>query len=275
MITKCLFPVAGHGTRFLPATKTVPKEMLPLLDRPLIHYGVQEAADTGIRNMLMVTGRSRKTLEDYFDQSPELEPAGGGGEQARRLAEVRRLTDSCTFMYTRQMQANGLGHAVLTGQPLVGNEPFAVILPDDICWNQGPAPLQQLMDIYARHECTLLALQEVKKEQTGNYGIVSGSEEAPGLFRIHDLVEKPHPDAAPSRLAVVGRYLLTPDIFDLLRQTPPDARGEIQLTDALRQQARAGRVLGCRFQGRRFDCGTVPGMLEAGNFFFEKVYRGP
>ena len=266
MIKKCLFPVAGYGTRFLPATKTVPKEMLPLVNKPLIHYGVREAAASGIDNMVMITSRAKKALEDYFDKYFE---SGFSSVEQETLAEVYQLADTCTFAFTRQMQMKGLGHAVLTGEPLIGSQPFTVILPDDVCYNDGKSVLQQLLDLYRRYDCTVLAVQEVAWASTGSYGIVAGEEEEPGVFRVRDMVEKPSPDQAPSNLAVVGRYILTPDIFDLIRQVSPDAKGEIQLTDAILHQAHEGRVIACRFQGRRFDCGSIAGMVDATNFFFE------
>ncbi len=273
MIRKCLFPAAGYGTRFLPATKATPKEMLPILTKPLIQYGVEEALDAGITTMAFVTGRGKRAIEDHFDISYELEHQIKGTDKEPLLNEIRALITRCTFSYTRQTEMKGLGHAILTGQTLIGNEPFAVILADDLCDSENEAGiLKQMTDIYETYECSVVAIEEVPRDLTYKYGIIDGRsiDGNERLFRVNDMIEKPSPDEAPSNYAIIGRYILTPDIFDILEQTPPGKGGEIQLTDALLRQAKEGRVVAYRFKGKRFDCGSVEGFVEATNHFFKK-----
>ncbi len=274
MIKKCLFPAAGYGTRFLPATKSMPKEMLPVVDTPLIQYGVQEALDAGLTEIAMVTGRGKRSLEDHFDISYELETRICNTEKEKALRGIRRLIDGCSFSYTRQVQMKGLGHAILSGRPLIGDEAFAVLLADDLCLNlEGEGVLFQMVRLYNQFRCSIVAVQEVAEGETGKYGIIAGQPLGDDLVRVDRMVEKPPPGAAPSNLAIIGRYILTPDIFDLIAETPPGKGGEIQITDALMEQARQGCVLAYRFKGRRFDCGSAEGYVEATNFCFEHLYK--
>ncbi len=271
LIRKCLFPVAGYGTRFLPATKAQPKEMLPVVTKPLIQYGVEEALQAGMHTMAFVTGRNKRAIEDHFDITYELEDQISGTRKEHYLKSIRSLIDQCTFTYVRQKQMRGLGDAVLTGEALIGNQPFGVILADDLCYNTGDGVLEQMAKLYEKYRCSIVAVEEVPSEDVNKYGIVSGDVLADGNIRIHRMVEKPSPDEAPSNLAVIGRYILTQDIFNILRSTPVGKGGEVQLTDALKVQAEQGQVIGYRFKGRRFDCGSIEGFIEATNFFFNNV----
>ncbi|HBD8918992.1 TPA: UTP--glucose-1-phosphate uridylyltransferase GalU [Campylobacter jejuni] len=271
MLQTCIFPAAGYGTRFLPATKTLPKEMLPILTKPLIHYGVDEALEAGMENMGFVTGRGKRALEDYFDISYELEHQISGTKKEYLLDEIRSLINRCTFAFTRQNQMKGLGDAVLKGKPLVGDEAFGVILADDLCVNEeGLNVMAQMVKIYEKYRCTIIAVMEVPKEQVSNYGVIFGNFVEENLIMVNSMIEKPSPDEAPSNLAIIGRYILTPDIFGILENTKAGKNGEIQLTDALLTQATNGMVLAYKFQGKRFDCGSVEGFVEATNYFYEK-----
>ncbi len=272
MINKCLFPAAGYGTRFLPVTKAMPKEMLPLLNKPLIQFGVEEAMAAGIEDMAIVTGRGKRALEDHFDISYELEHQIAGTQKEQALGDIREILDRCRFSYTRQLQMRGLGHAILTGETLIGRNPFAVLLADDYCVSDGDGVLKQMVACYEKHECSIVAVEDVPPEETSRYGIVGGESIGDGLYRVTDMVEKPDPDTAPGTMAIIGRYILTPDIFDILRSTPPGRNGELQITDALLTQAREGRVLAYRFQGQRFDCGTVEGFVAATNHNYRYLY---
>ena len=273
MIRKCLFPAAGYGTRFLPATKAMPKEMLPIVNKPLIQYGVEEARDAGLKHMAVVTGRGKRALEDHFDISYELEQQIQGTDKERYLASTRELIDSCTFSYTRQIEMKGLGHAILCGQPLIGDEPFAVVLADDLCINlEGSGVLTQMVQLYKEFRCSIVAIEEIPREHTSRYGIVSGEMIHEDIYRVRTMVEKPSPEDAPSNLAIVGRYILTPDIFEILKNTDPGKSGEIQITDALMQQAKKGCVIAYKFKGRRFDCGSAEGFIEATNFCYKNIY---
>jgi UTP--glucose-1-phosphate uridylyltransferase len=271
MIKKCLFPVAGYGTRFLPATKAMPKEMLPILNKPLVQYGVEEAVEAGLTEIGFVTGRGKRAIEDHFDVSYELEHSIKGTKTERLLEGTRRLIESSTFSYTRQREIRGLGHAVLTGRVLVGDAPFGVVLADDLCFGDGSGVLAQMVKLFREHGCSIIAIQEVASEQTRHYGIVAGEHLGERVIRVTDMVEKPQPEDAPSNLAIIGRYILTPDIFDYLERTRPGKNGEIQITDALLEQAREGRVLAYRFKGRRFDCGSVAGFVEATQYCFDRL----
>lgn len=272
MIKKCLFPAAGYGTRFLPATKATPKEMLPVLTKPLIQYGVEEAIAAGIDTMAIITGRGKRAIEDHFDISYELEHQIKGTSKENLLKEIRKVITNCTFSYTRQVEMKGLGHAILTGETLIGNQPFAVILADDLCDNQESKDgvLTQMIQLYEKYKCSIVAIEEVPMEETHKYGVIAGKEIEPGIFMINDMVEKPASEDAPSNLAIIGRYILTPDIFDIIRNTQPGKGGEIQITDALMTQAKNGMVLAYKFQGKRFDCGSVDGFVEATNYFYEQ-----
>ena len=273
MISKCLFPVAGYGTRFLPATKSMPKEMLPIVNKPLVQYGVEEAIEAGMTNCALVTGRGKRAIADHFDISYELEHQIAGSDKEQYLSGIRDVIERGVFTMVRQRAMLGLGHAILTGEPLIGNQPFGVVLSDDLCLNcNGPGVLAQMAALYEEFQCSIVAVQEVPETDVDKYGIVAGSDERPGLLRVSDMVEKPAPSDAPSNLAVIGRYILTPDIFEIIRNTPPGRNGEMQLTDALQAQASEGRVLAYRFEGRRFDCGSVPGFVEATQHVFEHYY---
>jgi len=269
-IKKCLFPAAGYGTRFLPTTKSMPKEMLPIVNKPLIQFGVEEAMEAGMTDMAIITGRGKRALEDHFDKNYELEHQIAGSDKEAHLDGIRRIIDACAFSYTRQIEMRGLGHAILTGETLIGDQPFAVVLADDLCYSPEQGVLSQMVELYKKHRCSIVAIEEVPKDETNRYGVIAGDEIEPGLIRISDMVEKPEPKDAPSNLAIIGRYLLTPDIFDIIRETPPGRNNEVQITDALLTQATKGKgVLGYKFKGRRFDCGLVPGFMEATQFYFE------
>jgi UTP--glucose-1-phosphate uridylyltransferase len=270
MIDKCLFPVAGYGTRFLPATKAMPKEILPILDKPLVQYGVEEAHAAGMTEIGFVTGRGKRAIEDHFDISYELEDqiAGTGKEQA--LSGIRTLIDQCTFSYTRQTAMRGLGDAILTGKTIVGDEPFGVVLADDLCIGEEEGVLTQMVNLYKQFRCSIVAVEEIPKDQTSSYGIVAGESISDNLVRVTDMIEKPAPEDAPSNLAIIGRYILTPDIFDLIEETPAGKNGEVQITDALLTQAQQGCVMAYKFKGRRFDCGSVAGFVEATNYYYQK-----
>ena len=273
MIRKCLFPVAGYGTRFLPATKSMPKEMLPVVNKPLVQYGVEEAIAAGMTHCALVTGRGKRAIADHFDTSYELEHQIAGTSKEGYLTGIRDIINRGTFTMVRQPEMLGLGHAILTGgEALIGNEPFGVVLSDDLCINDGPGVLAQMVALYEQFQCSIVAVQEVPEDEVHKYGVIAGESLGNGLYRVNDMVEKPSKEAAPSNLAIIGRYILTPDIFDILRNTQPGVNGEIQITDALQVQAKKGGVLAYKFQGRRFDCGSVPGFVEATNFVYENLY---
>ena len=274
VIKKCLFPAAGYGTRFLPATKAMPKEMLPVVNKPLIQYGVEEALDAGLKEISIVTGRGKRALEDHFDISYELEHQIKGTDKEKYLVGIRRILDECSFSYTRQTEMKGLGHAILSGRPLIGDEPFAVVLADDLCVNlDGDGVLTQMVKLYNKYRCCIVAIQEVPADETQKYGVIAGEEIHPGLYRVSHMVEKPKPEDAPSNLAIIGRYILTPDIFKMIEDTPPGKGGEIQITDALMKMAEEGNVLAYKFKGQRFDCGGAEGYIDATNFCFENFYK--
>ena len=269
MIKKCLFPAAGYGTRFLPATKAVPKEMLPILTKPLMQYGVEEVLSAGITNMAIVTGRGKRAIEDHFDNAYELESQLSGTSKEHYLNEVKEIITKSTFTYVRQKQMLGLGHAILTGEPLIGNEPFAVVLADDLCDCDNNGVISQLIAIYDKYKCSVVAIEEVPMNQTHKYGIIAGNlvENSNDTYQVTDMVEKPEQSDAPSNMAIIGRYILTPDIFNILKNIKPDKNGEIQITDALLVQAKQAKVIAYKFKGRRFDCGSIKGYLEATNHF--------
>ncbi|MGD2119503.1 MAG: UTP--glucose-1-phosphate uridylyltransferase GalU [Chromatiales bacterium] len=271
MIRKCLFPAAGYGTRFLPATKSMPKEVLPILNKPLIQYGVEEALSADMHQIAIVTGRGKRAVEDHFDINYELEHQISGTSKEGLLEDIRALIDNCTFSYTRQVEMKGLGHAILTGETLIGPEPFGVVLADDLCVNEGESVLTQMAKVYEKYRCSVVAIEEVPVEETYKYGVISASELEDNIFVINDMVEKPAPEDAPSNLAIIGRYILTPDIFDILRETPPGKNGELQITDALKIQAQRNMVLAYKFKGQRFDCGSIDGFVAATNYFYDKL----
>ncbi len=265
-IRKAVFPVAGLGTRFLPATKAQPKEMLPIVDRPLIQYAVEEAYAAGIRHMVFVTGRSKRTPEDHCDTAYELENELEAAHKHELLSLVRSIKpDDMDCAYVRQARMLGLGHAVLCAQPLVGDEPFAVLLADDLMMGAdgGPGVLAQMVDVYQRVGTSVLAVQEVPADHVRRYGIVAGESAGPGLMRVRQMVEKPSPEAAPSRMGVAGRYILTPAVFDKIRQQPRGSGGEIQLTDGIAQLLDGEGVHAFEYAGKRYDCGSKLGFLEA------------
>ena len=274
MLQKCLFPVAGYGTRFLPATKSMPKEMLPVVNKPLVQYGVEEAIEAGMTNCALVTGRGKRAIADHFDISYELEHQISGSSKEALLGSIRDVIDQGIFTMVRQREMLGLGHAVLTGEPLIGPEPFGMVLSDDLCLNTGgPSVLAQMAQLFEEFGCSIVAVQEVPDEDIHNYGVIAGEQLRDGIYRVERMVEKPNAAEAPSNLAIIGRYILTPDIFDIIRGTAPGASGEIQITDALQQQANTGGVIAYKFEGRRFDCGSVPGFVEATNHVYETIYR--
>ncbi|CAH7366087.1 UTP--glucose-1-phosphate uridylyltransferase [Vibrio chagasii] len=273
MIKKCLFPAAGYGTRFLPATKSMPKEMMPVVNKPLIEYGVEEAIEAGMDGMCIVTGRGKHSIMDHFDKNYELEHQISGTNKEDLLVNIRETIEAANFTYIRQREMKGLGHAILTGRELVGDEPFAVLLADDLCVNEQQGVLAQMVALYKQFRCSIVAVQEVPEEETHKYGVISGEMIKDDLFRVDDMVEKPEQGTAPSNLAIIGRYILTPDIFELIEQTEPGKGGEIQITDALLKQAKAGCVLAYKFKGQRFDCGSVEGYIEATNYCFENLYK--
>jgi UTP--glucose-1-phosphate uridylyltransferase len=262
-VRKAVFPAAGFGTRFLPATKAMPKEMMPVVDKPLIQYAVEEAAAAGIEQMIIITGRNKRAIEDHFDRMPEIEQellAKGKHELYEALKSA--TPNGVNFIFVRQSEQLGLGHAVLCAQPVVGNEPFAVILADDLI-DAEPGVTQQLVATYEKYNASVLAVQDVPREETSRYGIVASTSIAPMIERVTGMVEKPQPADAPSTLAVVGRYVLRPEIFDELATTPRGSGGEIQLTDAIARRIAHGEVLAQRFAGTRFDCGNKEGFLAA------------
>ena len=274
MIKKCLFPAAGYGTRFLPATKAVPKEMLPILTKPLLQYGVEEALSAGITNMAIVTGRGKRAIEDHFDHSFELESQINGTSKEIYLKEIQDVINKSTFTYVRQKQMLGLGHAILTGESLIGDVPFAVILADDLCDVEENSVISQMIKIYNKYKCSIVAIEEVPMQLTNNYGIIAGElfDNSKNIYQVTDMVEKPEKDA-PSNMAIIGRYILNPDIFKILKDIKPDKNGEIQITDALKIQAKQNKVLAYKFKGKRFDCGSIDGYLDATNYFANKLKK--
>ena len=270
IINKCLFPVAGYGTRFLPATKAIPKEMLPILTKPLFQYGVEEAMSAGMRTMAMVTSKYKQAIENHFKPHTDIENSIKDTAKESLLDEVNYITGQCNFDYINQEQMLGLGHAVYTGKPLIDNEPFAVILPDDLCTNNGDSVLKQMTELFEQHpDSCIVAIEEVPMAEVDKYGVIDGNllEGSNNAYRVSNMVEKPSPEEAPTNLAIIGRYILTPEIFDVLENTTPDKNGEIQITDALMTLAKQGKVIAYKFQGERYDCGSVKGFVIATNHF--------
>jgi len=269
-INKCLFPVAGYGTRFLPATKAIPKEMLPILTKPLIQYGVEEAMSAGMATMAMVTSKYKQAIENHFKPHTDIEASIKGTAKESLLNEVNHASKQCDFTYIEQQQMLGLGHAIYTGKPLIGNESFAVILPDDLCTNDGDSVLTQMTRLYEQHpDCCIVAIEEVPMTDVDKYGVIDGEllDNSTSAYRVNSMVEKPNPEEAPTNLAIIGRYILIPEIFEVLENTVPDKNGEIQITDALMTLAKQGKVIAYKFQGIRYDCGGVKGFVEATNVF--------
>lgn len=261
-VRKAVFPVAGWGTRFLPATKAQPKEMLPIVDKPAIQYVVEEALAAGIESIIMVTGRGKDAIENHFDRSVELEQALAAQKKEDLLQEVRDISELAAFAYIRQKSPLGLGHAVLVAKDVVGDEPFAVMLPDDLIDAAVPA-IRQVLDVFESNHASVIAVSPVPHEEISSYGVIEGRPVAEGVYLVTDLVEKPAPEEAPSNLGIVGRYVLTPEIFEELEQTSSDTRGEIQLTNGIKRLLRHQAVYACEVKGRRHDTGSKLGFLQA------------
>lgn len=262
MIKKAVIPAAGFGTRFLPATKAQPKEMLAVVDKPIIQYGIEEAAQSGIEQIGVITSRGKASMADHFDRSPELEQFLEEKGKLEFLDEIQKITDLAEFCFIRQKRALGLGHAILVAESFVGNYPFAVLLPDDIF--DCPAPCtKQLIDVYAQVRATVIVLGRVDEEGTKKYGIIKPKQISDRLFQIEDMAEKPGPEKAFSDLGILGRYVFNPEIFGAIRRTPPDHRGEIQITDAIKILLESRPVYGYLFEGKRYDAGDKMGFLEA------------
>jgi UTP--glucose-1-phosphate uridylyltransferase len=269
IVRKAIFPVAGLGTRFLPATKAQPKEMLPLVDKPIIQYGVEEAVASGIDNIILVTGRGKNAIEDHFDVSVELESFLEARGKRDQLAEIRKISNMINFAYVRQGEPLGLGHAVLVGRELVGDEPFAVILADDVIDAQPPA-IKQMIEVFERVGGPVLAVERVQPEDVSSYGVIAvdpGAQLGAGVYQVRDLIEKPPRDEAPSNLAIIGRYILTPDIFPALAAIKSDRTGEIQLTNGLRELLKSRPIYACEVNGVRHDTGNKLGFLKAVVYF--------
>ena len=261
-IRKAVFPAAGLGTRFLPATKAQPKEMLPLVDKPIIQYAIEEAAASGIESIIIVTGRGKTAIENHFDVAYELEQLLEQRRKLDLLKEIRSITDMINVSYVRQKEPLGLGHAILMARDMVGDEPFAVFLGDDVIEAEVPV-MRQMIDVYQKHRCPIVAVERVSRERTSDYGIVGARPAGDHLYQVTDLVEKPSPEEAPSDLAIIGRYILTPDVFKHLEATAAGRGGEIQLTDGLRSLLRRRRIYAYRFSGKRYDTGDKLGFLKA------------
>lgn len=262
IIRKAVFPAAGLGTRFLPATKNIPKEMIPLLDRPCIQWAIEEAAHSGLTDVVLISARGKGSIEDHFDRDPELERVLASRGKDDALRAIKQIAEMCTVSAIRQDEPRGLGHAVLTARPIVGNEWFAVLLGDDIVHTEKPF-VGQMVEYARRHNSAVVALQRVPMDRVSRYGVVKADDLGDGGYRITDMVEKPPREEAPSDLAVVGRYVLPPEVFEILARTKPGAGGEIQLTDALKELAHEGRMVGLEIHGRRLDTGNPLGLLEA------------
>jgi UTP--glucose-1-phosphate uridylyltransferase len=262
-VRKGVFPAAGLGTRFLPATKAQPKEMLPLVDKPTIQYVVEEAVASGLAEIIIVTGRGKRAIEDHFDASFELEYYLQDRGKHEELAQIKTISELASVSYVRQKEPLGLGHAILCARALVGDEPFGVFLGDDIIGGARTPCMRQLLDVFARHGGPVLAVERVPRERIHQYGVIAGRPVGNGVYEITDLVEKPKAEDAPSDLAIIGRYVLTPDLFAILGETSPDGRGEIQLTDALRTLRRRRPMYALEFEGKRYDTGDKLGFLKA------------
>jgi UTP--glucose-1-phosphate uridylyltransferase len=262
-VRKGVFPAAGLGTRFLPATKAQPKEMLPLVDKPTIQYVVEEAVESGLEQIIIVTGRNKRAIEDHFDAAFELEYYLTDRGKTEELAQIKTISELASVSYVRQKEPLGLGHAILCARPLVGGEPFAVFLGDDIIGGAPTPCMRQLLDVFGKYDSPVIAVERVPRERIHQYGVIKGRHIERNVWEIEDLVEKPRAEDAPSDLAIIGRYVLTPDVFDLLAETQPDRRGEIQLTDALRALRRNRRMYAVEFEGKRYDTGDKLGFLKA------------
>jgi len=267
-IRKCLFPVAGYGTRFLPATKAIPKEMLPIGSKPLIQYAVEEALSCNIFDMVMITSKFKGAIRAHFEPNHEIEASVKGSEKEKLLDALDKIIDTCEFSYVEQPEMLGLGHAISCGDQLIEGEPFAVLLPDDLCHNEGDSVLGQMKDIHEKNpDCCIVAIEEVPIEEVNKYGVIDGDlvSGSANTYQVENMIEKPDPAEAPTNLAIIGRYILIPEIFEVLKDISPDKNGEIQITDALMVLAKQGKVLAYKFQGSRFDCGNPKGFLRATN----------
>ncbi len=262
-IKKAVLPVAGMGTRFLPATKSSPKEMLPLVDKPVIQYVIEEAIASGIEQIIMITGRGKNAIEDHFDRSVELEHLLESKNKLEELEQVKKISEMCDFCYIRQKEPLGLGHAILRAREIVCNEPFAVLLGDDVIHSEGKPALKQLMELHEKTGGSVVAVEKVDKDNISKYGVVEPESADDGLCRVKSLVEKPRPEDAPSDLAVIGRYILKPSIFDILESVRPDSSNEIQLTAGLNMLCASEELYGCKFDGKRYDAGNRLGFLVA------------
>jgi UTP--glucose-1-phosphate uridylyltransferase len=262
-VRKAVFPAAGLGTRFLPATKAQPKEMLPIVDKPIIQYVVEEAVASGLSQIIIVTGRGKRAIEDHFDAAFELEYYLAGRQKLDELAQIKTISELAEVSYVRQKEPLGLGHAILCARALVGDEPFAVFLGDDIIGGATTPCMRQLLDVYEKYDGPVIAVERVPLERIHQYGVIAGTPRGGNVWEITDLVEKPRADEAPSDLAIIGRYVLTPDVFAILAGTAADARGEIQLTDALRALRRERPMYAVEFEGKRYDTGDKLGFLKA------------
>ncbi len=262
-IRKAIIPAAGLGTRFLPATKAQPKEMLPIVDKPTLQFIIEEAIDSGIEEILIITGRNKSSIENHFDKSVELELELEKSGKTELLEEIRKISDMVNIYYIRQKEPKGLGHAIYCAKSFIGNEPFAVLLGDDIVYNPEKPCLKQIIEIYDEYKTTILGVQEVNKDDVSRYGIVDGKNIVDGVYKVKDLVEKPHKDDAPSNIAILGRYIINPAIFKILENVKPGKDGEIQLTDGLKELAKIEAMYAYIFKGKRYDVGNKLGFLEA------------
>jgi len=269
MIKHCLFPVAGFGTRFLPVTKTVPKELLPILDKPLIQYAIDEAYESELSEMVLVINEHKLAIKKYFEPFPYLESLISSSPKIDKLNCIANITRNCNLNFINQTEMLGLGHAILQGKDMIGNNPFAVILPDDFCYNKDQSVINQMHEIFKtnKDKC-IVAVEEVDIEDVNKYGVISfnSSFKNKNLFHVTDMIEKPTVEEAPSNLAIIGRYILTPNIFEILERTELDQNGELQITNALRELAKNGKVIGYKFEGKRIDCGSVNGFIQANTF---------
>jgi len=268
MIKHCLFPVAGFGTRFLPVTKSVPKELLPIIDKPLIQYAIDEAYESEISEMVIVINEHKLAIKKYFEPFPYLESLISSSSKLDKLDCIKKITKNCTLNFINQTEMLGLGHAILQGKDIIGNNSFAVVLPDDLCHNLDQSVMSQMHEIYKENkDKCIIAVEEVNIKDVEKYGIISFQSSCNNVLQVDDMIEKPSCGEAPSNLAIIGRYILTPDIFEILERTDLDQNGEIQITNALRELAKIGKVIAYKFKGRRIDCGSVEGFIKANVFF--------
>jgi len=274
MIKYCLFPVAGFGTRFLPVTKTVPKELLPILDKPLIQYAVNEAFESGMSEMVIVLNEHKLAIKKYFEPFPYLESLISSSPKIDKLDCINNITKNCTINFINQTEMLGLGHAILQGKDIIKNNAFGVVLPDDLCHSEDQSVMNQMQEIYKHNkDKCIVAVEEVNLEDVQKYGVIKFNSSSNDIFHVDDMIEKPSPIEAPSNLAIIGRYILTPEIFEVIERTEPDQNGEIQITNALRELAKIGKVIAYKFKGRRIDCGSVEGFVKA-NIFFSSLDTG-